>query len=117
MASRHFLFVIDGASSPNIADLAMPPAATMGQNGKRIELTSDQWQFLRGLYAMNPEAPPGLPFGDNVVLAQDSGDSDDLLFFVEGDKPCAPMPAPPALLSLVGQVVMAESNQENLGGL
>ena len=110
MPSRHLLFVIGGRVLPpkiavgaefanRSAGLAIAPAASMGQNGKLIELTSDQWQFLRGVYAMNPEAPPGLPYGDNAVLAQDMGDSHDLLFFVEGDKLRAPMHAPPALLS------------------
>jgi hypothetical protein len=28
------------------AGLAIAPGASMGQNGKLIELTSDQWQFL-----------------------------------------------------------------------
>jgi hypothetical protein len=30
-------------------DLATVRAATTGQNSKLIELTSDQWQFLRGI--------------------------------------------------------------------
>jgi hypothetical protein len=126
--SRHLLFVIGGRVLPpkmafgaefanRSAGLAIAPAASMGQNGKLIALTSDQWQFLRGVYAMNLEAPPGLPYGDNAVLAQDMGDSDDLLFFVEGDKLCAPMHAPPGLLSLMNQVVMAEISQHNVGSL
>jgi hypothetical protein len=38
-------------------DLPTVRAATTGEANKLIELTSDQWQFLRGIYAMNPEAP------------------------------------------------------------
>ena len=57
---------------------------------------------------MNVDAPPGLPFGENAVLALRGDDSDSLLFFIEGDKPCAPMHAPPPLFSLVEQVAMAE---------
>ena len=79
-------------------------AATTDQNTKLIELTSDQWQFLRGIYAMNPEAPPGLPDGDKAVFRLGGGDSDGLLFFVDGDKACTPMNAPPALLSLMDQI-------------
>ena len=52
---------------------------------------------------MNAEAPRGLPCGDDVVLAQGGGDSDGLLFFVDGGKLGAPMHAPPALLSLMEQ--------------
>ena len=42
----------------------------MARNGKWIELTPAQWQFLRGVYALNPETPAGLPYGDKAVLAQ-----------------------------------------------
>ena len=102
MPSRHLLFVVGGRVLPpkiavgaefanRSAGLAIAPAASMGQNGKLIE--------------------------DNAVLAQDMGDSHDLLFFVEGDKLCAPMHAPPALLSLMNQVVMAEISQHNVGSL
>jgi hypothetical protein len=123
MSSRHFLFVIGArVLPPKIAvgaefanrcvDLATVRAGINGQDGKLIEITPNQWRFLRGIYAMNPEAPRGLPYGDNAVLAQDSSDSDGLLFFIDGDKPCAPMQAPPALLSLMEQVAMADGTQD-----
>ena len=119
MPSRHFLFVIDARPLPSEiatggefanrpADLATARSANNGQDSKLIEITPNQLQFLRGVYAMNLEAPNGLPYGDNAVLAQDSGDSDGLLFFIDGDKPCAPMHAPPALLSLMEKVTMAD---------
>jgi hypothetical protein len=79
-------------------------AAINGQDGRPIEITPDQWQFLRGVYAMNPEAPRGLPYGDHAVFAQDGSDSDGQLFFIDGDKPCAAMHAPSALLSLMERV-------------
>ena len=111
MSSRHFLFVIAAHGLPSrtgvggefagrSVDLATLCAAIEGQYGRLIEITPDQWRFLRGVYAMNVEAPPGLPCGDDVVLAQ-CGDSDGLLFFVDGGKLGAPMQAPPALLSLM----------------
>ena len=116
MPKRHLLFVIGaralppkiGAEVNRSIDLATVRAAIDGQDSKPIEITPDQWRFLRGVYAMNAEAPRGLPYGDNAVLAQDSGDSDGLLFFIDGDKPCAPMHAPPALLSLMEGVTMAD---------
>ena len=121
MSSRHFLFVIGArVLPPKIAvgaefanrcvDLATLRAATTGQNSKLIELTSEQWQFLRGIYAMNPEAPPGLPYGDKAVFTLGGGDSNGLLFFVDGDKACTPMNAPPALLSLMDQVAVGDTN-------
>jgi hypothetical protein len=85
-------------------DTATVRAAINGQDGKPIEITPDQWQFLRGVYAMNPEAPRGLPYGDNAVFAQDGSDSGGQLLFIDGDKPCAAMHAPSALLSLMERV-------------
>jgi hypothetical protein len=119
MPSTHFLFVLGArALPPEIAagaefanrsvDLATARSADIGQGNKLIEITPNQLQFLRGVYAMNLEAPCGLPSGDNAVLAQDRGDSDSLLFFIDGDKRCAPMHAPPALLSLMEKVTMAD---------
>jgi hypothetical protein len=94
--------------SRSSAALATLRAAINDQDSKPIEITPDQWKFLRGIYAMNPEAPCGLPYGNNAVLAQDGGDSDGLLFFIDGDRLCAPMHAPPALLSLMERETMAD---------
>jgi hypothetical protein len=43
-------------------EASAPKRAAEARHGKWIELTSDQWQFLRGIYAMNPLTPPGLPY-------------------------------------------------------
>lgn len=123
MSSKRLLLVVGAPAPPpqiagcpefadRCADLATVGAATPGRNSKLIELTSDQWQFLRGIYAMNPEAPPGLPDGEKAVFRLGGGDSDDLLFFVDGDKACAPMNAPPALLSLMDQVVVGDTSHQ-----
>jgi hypothetical protein len=99
--SRHFVFVIGAPGLPaklavgaGIAklsvDVTTARAAINGQDGEPIEITPNQWQFLRGVYGMNPESLPGLPYGDNAVLGQDGGDdSDGQLFFIDCDKPCA----------------------------
>ena len=44
-------------------------------HGKWIELTSDPWQFLRGIYAINPLTPRGLPCGDEAALIKIDGRS------------------------------------------
>lgn len=114
MSIRHLLFVVGthllpskvaprGEFACRSVDLATVRAEIEGQCSKLIEITPDQWAFLRGVYAMNLEAPSGLPCGDHVVLAQGGGDSDVLLFFVDGDRLGAPMHAPPTLLSLMEQ--------------
>ena len=119
MSRRHFLFVIGVRALPpkmGVGSKFASPSAALGavrvaindQDSKPIEITPDQWKFLRGVYAMNPEAPCGLPYGDNAVLAQDGGDSDGLLFFMDGDRLCAPVHAPPALLSLMARVTIVD---------
>ena len=117
MPSKHFLFVIGARAAPGkvtvgaefasgSVDLATMRGAINGQDGKPIEITSNQWQFLRGVYAMNPDAGCGLPHGDIAVFAQDSCDSGGLLFLIDGNQACAPMHAPRALLSLMERVTI-----------
>ena len=119
MSRRHFLFVIGARALPPkmaVGSKFSRPSAALGtlraaindQDSKPIEITPDQWKFLRGVYAMNPEAPCGLPYGDYAVLAQDSCDSDGLLFFMDCDRLCGPMHAPRALLSLLERFAMAD---------
>jgi hypothetical protein len=97
-------------------DSTIPRQAIEARNGRWVELTSDQWQFLRGIYAMNPETPPGLPYGDKAVLAQVDASSGGLVFFIDGDKACTPMRAPPQLLALMQEVATGSISHER-GGL
>ena len=60
--------------SDDCVDISVPKKAIERHNGKWIALTTDQWQFLRGIYAMNPQTPPGLPYGDKAALAKVDGD-------------------------------------------
>jgi hypothetical protein len=104
------------AVSPELAnrcvDLPTARAATTSETNKLIELTSDQWQFLRGIDSINPEAPAGLPDGDKAVLRLGDVDSTGLLFFVDRDKACTPMNAPPALLSLMEQIAVGDTTPQ-----
>jgi hypothetical protein len=97
-------------------NVSVPKSAISARNGRWIELTNDQWQFLRGIYAMNPQTPPGLPYGDHAVLAQIAGDSGGLIFFIDGDKACTPMPVPSELVSMMQDVATNTINHE-AGGL
>jgi hypothetical protein len=71
----------------------------------------DQWQFLRGIYAVNPNTPPGLPHGDRAVVAQVEGNAGGLVFFIDGEKACTPMPIRPELLALIGEVATMAINE------
>jgi hypothetical protein len=123
MSSRRFLAVVGAvAPLPRIAfgaefvnrcvDIAAVRAAITGYNGKLIELTPDQWQFLRGIYAMNLETPPGLPCDAEAVLAHVDGEPDCLVFFVDSDKACTPTHAPRGLLSLMDRFGAAGINHQ-----
>ncbi len=120
-SSGHFLLVVGAPARPPQFAVGAEFAnrcvdlATVRPNSEPIELTSEQWQFLRGVYAMNLEAPPGLPYGDKAVFTPGGDNSDGLLFFVDGDKACTPMNAPPALLSLMDQVAMGDINHRGAG--
>jgi hypothetical protein len=97
------------------ADLGMVRDAVTARNGKLTELTQGQWQFLRGIYAMNLEAPFGLPYGDRAMLAQVDGRSDGLVLFVDGDQACTPMHAPPELLLLMHEVATGDISHYGAG--
>ena len=96
--------------------VSIPKDLISAHNGRWIELTADQWQFLRGIYAMNPQTPAGLPYGDHAVLAQVAGDTGGLIFFIDGDKACTPMPVPGELISMMRDVATNTINHE-AGGL
>src|SRR5450631_277351 len=108
-------FAADNFTS-RCVDVSVPKGAIAARNGKWIELTPEQWQFLRGIYAMNPETPAGLPYGDKAVLAQVDGNAGGLVFFIDGDKACTPMPVPHELLAMMHDVATSTINHES-GGL
>jgi hypothetical protein len=97
-------------------DVSVPKDAITARNGKWIELTQQQWEFLRGIYAMNPETPAGLPYGDKAVLAQVDGNKGGMVFFIDGNKACTPMPVPVELVAMMQDVATDTINHES-GGL
>jgi hypothetical protein len=68
-----------------------------------VELSAEQWQFLRGVYATNPETPPGMPHGDHAVLARFDDMGSGFVFFIDGDRACTPMRAARAPLAHEGR--------------
>ena len=107
--------LVFAAEAGRCVDVSIPKKAIEAHKGKWIELTADQWQFLRGIYAMNPETPPGLPYGDKAALAQVYGDNGGLIFFIDGDRACTPMPVPKQLLVMMDDVATSKINHEGSG--
>lgn len=91
-------------SSPPCVNVSEPKAVVAAHHGQWTELDANQWQFLRGIYAMNPQTPPGLPYGDHAALARFEGRSDGIVFFIDGDKACTPMVAPAELLAMMADI-------------
>ena len=109
--------MVDAADAPvaRCVDAAVPKKMIEARNGKWIRVTQEQWQFLRGIYAMNPLTPPGLPFGDAAVLATVEGNAGGLVFFIDGDKACTPMAVPDKLLEMMDDVATAKISHEGAG--
>jgi hypothetical protein len=104
-----------GDSAPLCGDVSTPKAVVAAHHGRWIELTSDQWQFLRGVYALDPLTPPGLPIGDRAALARFDGFGSGIVFFIDGERACTPMTAPPELLSLMQDVAAHTIKHEGVG--
>ena len=102
-------------SAGECVDVSAPKREIIAQHGKWTELTSAQWQFLRGVYVLNPNTPPGLPYGDKAVLVQVDGKSDGLVLFIDGEMACTPMPIPQPLLAIVQGVATAAVNHVRTG--
>ena len=103
------------AEAAHCVDVSVPKKTVAEHNGKWIELTAEQWQFLRGIYAMNPLTPPGLPYGDKAVLAKVDGNAGGLVFFIDGDRACTPMSVPDTLLTMMDDVATAKIPHEGSG--
>ena len=104
-----------GDAAPLCADVAAPKSVVAAHHGRWVELDADQWQFLRGVYAMNPETPPGLPYGDRAALARFDDSGGGIVFFLDGDRACTPMAAPPELLALMKDVAKHTIPHEGVG--
>jgi hypothetical protein len=108
----HLAFAAEAA---RCVDISVPKKAVEASNGKWIELTADQWEFLRGIYAMNPLTPPGLPYGDKAALAKVDGNDGGMIFFIDGDRACTPMQVPKQLLTMIDDVATAKIAHEGAG--
>jgi hypothetical protein len=93
-------------------DISVPKNAITAHNGRWILLTHEQWEFLRGIYAMNPQTPAGLPYGDKAVLAQVDGNDGGMIFFIDGEKACTPMPVPAEVVAMMRDVATETLNHE-----
>lgn len=99
-------------SSPSLAqssmcvDSAGPKTAATAHGASWVTLTSEQRLFLVGIYVMNPQTPAGLPYGDKAALATVEGNPGGMVFFIDGDKACTPMPVPKEVIDMLREVAL-----------
>jgi hypothetical protein len=97
------------------ADASAPKAVVAARHSGWTELSDAQWEFLRGIYVMNPETPPGLPYGDHAALARFDGSPGGIVFFIDNNKACTPMLAPAELVSAIDEVATHTIRHEGAG--
>lgn len=102
----------DGAKQTECVDSNVPKSSVVERGGSWTPLTPEQWQFLRGIFAMNPNTPVGLPYGDSAVLAQIEGNAGALVFFIDGDRACTPMLLPHELVDVLRDVAKGKIAHE-----
>jgi len=88
-------------------DVKNARSAAIADHMQWITLSHDQWEFLRGVYAINPWMPEGLPMGDTAVLVTKGGRVTGTIVYVDTkrQRACNPMAAPAELLDLLDDVV------------
>lgn len=74
------------------------------KKGTWTVVSPNEWEFLRGISAMAPNTPAGLPFGDSAAVIRQTGNDDGVILFIDGDQACAPMPVPKVLLDQLATV-------------
>ena len=95
-------------------DISVPKAGVESTGGRWIELTHDQFRFMQGVYVLDPITAAGLPVGNRGVLAQTPGDEGGLIFFLDGNRACSPMPVQKEILEFMREL---DEPQHESGGL
>lgn len=101
--------------SSRCAGAAPTRESITSHGGKWINLTHDQWEFLRGVSSLDPETPPGLPLGSSAVMAKIEGNAGALIFFIDGPKVCGVMPIPHVLVDMLMDIATGEIAHEGAG--
>ena len=95
------------AAMANLAKVSGGPAPELKLPDAFTPIKPARFHFLQGVYAMNPQTPPGLPPGDGATLATFGRDPGGEILWTKGDLNkggliCgAAMPVPKALLDLM----------------
>jgi hypothetical protein len=102
----------DDERMPGCVDASVPKNSVAEHGGNWIALTLGQWQFLHGIYAMNPNTPAGLPTATGRCL---HGLTATPMGWCSGDKACTPMLLPHELLGILRDVETGKIAHETAG--
>lgn len=96
-------------ADPAHASQCEPLAATRDKvlahpGGKWVMQTEAQWQFLEGVYVLNPSTAAGLPFGDGAAVATIEGHKSAIVFFLDSDLACQPMAIPSEIVDMIAHL-------------
>lgn len=73
------------------APMAGPHERITSAGGSWVELTPDQLEFARGVWASMPAAHARLPLGHRAFLSRGGAEPADSVYFVDEDEICARM--------------------------
>jgi hypothetical protein len=84
-------------------------------SGAVIELTEEQFQFVRAFYMGSPPTSKELPPGDKAFIAKsnnpEDGEENVVAGLIDGDQVCAILPAPGWLQIIIDQVGRGETGK------
>lgn len=83
-----------------------------GRHQTIINLTGEQFQFLRGVSSLDPDTPPGLPYGDKAAWVV-RADGTARVIFIDGDKACDGFDLPKELVDMTVSVARGDINHES----
>lgn len=103
------------AQSSMCVDIAGPKTTATAHGASWVTLSPEQYHFMQGIYAMAPSTPAGLPFGSTAVLVERKDHDGGLIWFVDGDRICTPLPIPKGLVEMLADVASGAVHHEGNG--
>lgn len=110
-------WLISASAAERCTDWVQTQANAKKNDIQIIKLNNEVFRFLQGVWAMNPQTPPGFPFGTAAVAIHPTKikDAGYLIAFVDGNRVCDGMPAPKALWDMISEIMANIPHHEPKG--
>lgn len=102
MGEIHAARAEDSSPPHSCIDLTEMKSIVSTHGATWIDLTQDQFQFLRAISVMAPRSPQGMPYGGKAALARKADNS--IIVFLDGARACDAMPVPQSIVDLLNEV-------------